>query len=53
MIWVKIRSWHLRPLLQARTLCGRVPVFNAEQGAEPPADAKTCERCFQIREGIK
>jgi len=53
MIWILIRSWHLRRVLSLTTLCGRTPAFDAEQATEPPTDAKTCERCFQIRERSK
>ena len=64
MSWARIRSWHLTHLtysppggasfdwvVRVRTLCGRLVELRSPTLAKPPEDERTCERCFQIREG--
>ncbi|HSB54921.1 MAG TPA: hypothetical protein VLD58_11215, partial [Gemmatimonadales bacterium] len=51
--WVKIKSWHLTSGLVSRTglvhtLCGKWAP--AGTPGPLPANAKSCERCFQLRE---
>jgi hypothetical protein len=58
--WARIRSWHLTKLpagthevsgWQVRTLCDRLAKAGSLTVEHPPEDERTCERCFQIREG--
>lgn len=54
-LWTRIKSWHLTDEVvdpaYVRTLCGLRWDETLARDPEPPADQKTCERCFQIREG--
>lgn len=52
--WFRIRSWHIvktwtRVPGRAISLCGKTG-DDVEHAPYPPADEKTCESCFRIRE---
>jgi hypothetical protein len=65
MSWARIRSWHLVDreagsgaggtgfYLNLKTICGKLASIPSGEVtlAHPPEDERTCERCFQIREG--
>lgn len=48
--WAKIKSWHIFVVGEQRSLCGR-DINGKPQSTAPDPEDKTCERCFQIREG--
>lgn len=58
-LWAKSRSWHLTPEVlpaqrspgKIKALCGKYVPDNQARLTEPDPEDRTCERCFQIREG--